>query len=164
MTDQRIDEILNLLQPQKGKRLWYGGATAAGSLRGVGCEDAAWKPATGRHSIWALVLHLAYWKYAVRRILEDSPKGAFPRKPSNWPAVPAEVDEKAWREDRGLLRQEHEKLLAVVRAFDHRRLDEIAPGSGSYRFTDLMLGAATHDLYHTGQIQLLKRLCPGRGE
>ena len=161
MSDPRIDEILNLLQPAKGKRLWYGGATAAGSLRGVGCGKAAWKPAPERHSIWALVLHLAYWKYAVRRILEDSPKGAFPRKPSNWPALPADPDEKAWKTDRALLGEEHEKLLAAVRGFDPRRLDEIAPGSGSYRFSDLMFGAATHDLYHTGQIQLVKRLFRG---
>ncbi len=162
MTDPRVEEILNLLQPAKGKQLWYGGATAAGSLRGVGVEEAAWKPAPDRHSIWALVLHLAYWKYAVRRILEDSPKGAFPRKPSNWPVVPTEASEDLWKKDRLLLRDEHENLLAVVRAFDPRRLDEIAPGSGSYRFADLMFGVSTHDLYHTGQIQLVKRLYRGR--
>ncbi len=162
MTDNRIDEILNLLQPSPGKRLWYGGATAGGSLRGVGCVEAAWQPAPERHSIWALVLHLAYWKYAVRRILEDSPKGAFPRKPSNWPVVSDVAEDKAWKQDRGLLGAEHEKLLAVVRAFDARRLDEIAPGSGRYRFVDLMFGAVTHDLYHTGQIQLVKRLFRAR--
>ncbi len=162
MTDSRIDEILNLLQPKKGTRLWYGGATAAGSLRGVGCEEAAWKPAPERHSICALVLHLAYWKYAVRRILEDSPKGVFARQPSNWPAVPVDAGEKALKEDRGLLVEEQVKLLAVVRAFGPRRLDEIAPGSGRYRFIDLMFGVATHDLYHTGQIQLVRRLYRGR--
>jgi hypothetical protein len=162
MADSRIDEILNLLRPKKGTRLWYGGATAAGSLRGVGCEEAAWRPAPERHSIWALVLHLAYWKYAVRRILEDSPRGVFARKPSNWPAVPAEADEAAWKKDRGLLGAEQEKLLAVVRAFGSRRLDEIAPGSGRYRYIDLMFGVATHDLYHTGQIQLVRRLYRGR--
>ena len=157
-----LEPTLNLLQPANGKRLWYGGASAAGSLRGVGCEEAVWNPAPQRHSIWALALHLAYWKYAVRRILEDSSKGAFPRKPSNWPAVPTAADEAAWKQDRGLLREEHEKLLTSVRAFDPRQLDQIAPGSGSYRFTDLMLGAATHDLYHTGQIQLVKRLFRAR--
>jgi hypothetical protein len=162
MNDARIGEILNLLQPGKGKRLWYGGATATGSLRGVGCAEAAWRPAPDRHSIWALVLHLAYWKYAVRRILEDSPKGAFPRKPSNWPAVPAVAAEKAWKTDRALLGEEHTKLLAAVGGFDAGRLDEVAPGSGRYRFVDLMFGAATHDLYHTGQIQLVKRLRRGR--
>ncbi len=158
MSDPRIEEILNLLQPAKGKRLWYGGATAAGSLRGVDHDQAAWRPGPGRHPIWGLVLHLAYWKYAVRRIIEDSPKGAFSRKPSNWPAVPEPADEKAWKQDRRLLGEEQEKLLAVIRGFDPKRLDEIAPGSGSYRFCDLMFGVSTHDLYHTGQIQLLKRL------
>ncbi len=158
MRDPRTEEILNLLQPAKGQRLWYGGATAAGSLRGVGCEEAAWKPAADRHSIWALVLHLAYWKYAVRRIIEDSPKGAFPRKPSNWPAEPDPANEKAWKQDRRLLGEEHEKLLTAIRGFDPHRLDQMAPGSGSYRYGDLMFGVSTHDLYHTGQIQLLKRL------
>jgi len=158
MTDPRIDEVLNLLQPGKGKRLWYGGATAAGSLRGVGHEQAAWRPASHRHPIWGLVLHLAYWKYAVRRILEDSPKGAFTRKPSNWPALPDPADDKAWKRDRALLNDEQEKLLHAIHGFDPKRLDELAPGSGSYRFIDLMFGVATHDLYHTGQIQLLKRL------
>ncbi len=157
MSDPRIEEILNLLQPAKGKRLWYGGATAAGSLRGVGCDEAAWPPAPGRHSIWGLVLHLAYWKYAVRRILEDSPKGTFPRKPSNWPAVPT-ADEQTWKKDRRLLVEEHAQLLTVIRGFHPGRLDEIASGSGSYRYCDLMFGVSTHDLYHTGQIQLIKRL------
>ena len=71
------------------------------------------------------------------------------------------MDEKAWTQDRLLLRQEQEKLLAVVGAFDPRWLDEIAPGSGRYRFIDLMFGVLTHDLYHTGQIQLVKRLYRG---
>ena len=50
-----------------------GGATPLGCLRGVQPEQAVWKPAPDRHSIWELVLHIAYWKYAVRRNLEGSP-------------------------------------------------------------------------------------------
>jgi hypothetical protein len=49
-----------------------------------------------------------------------------------------------------------------------RRIDDIlnllATGSGSYRFADLMFGISTHDLYHTGQIQLVKRLYRDRGK
>jgi hypothetical protein len=162
MSDPRIGEALTLLQPGKGKRLWYGGATVAGSLRGVGPDLAAWRPGPGRHPIWGLVLHLAYWKYAVRRVLEDSPKGAFPRKPSNWPAMPDPADAKAWKRDRALLNDEQEKLLQAIRGFDPERLDQPAPGSGSHRFIDLVFGVSTHDLYHTGQIQLIKRLHKGR--
>ncbi len=61
-----------------------------------------------------------------------------------------------------MLRSENNQLVEAVRAFDPRRLDEVAPGSGNYRFVDLLFGIVSHDLYHIGQIQVLKRLCQGR--
>ena len=158
MNNPRLREILNLLDPPAGTRLWYGGATVAGSLRGVTPEQAAGKPAPKRHSIWELTLHLAYWKYAVRRNLEGSAQGTFHRSPANWPAVPAAVDARSWKADRALLRSEHVQLVEAVRAFDPRRLDQAAPGSAKYRFVDLLFGIVSHDLYHVGQIQVLKRL------
>jgi hypothetical protein len=158
MDNPRLREILNLLDPPAGKRLWYGGATVAGCLRGITPEQAAWRPAPKRHSIWELTLHLAYWKYAVRRNIEALPKGTFPRSPANWPAVPKPADAAHWKADRGLLRSEHELLVEAVRGFVPRRLDEVAPGSGNYRFVDLLFGVVGHDLYHVGQIQLMKRL------
>lgn len=165
MKDSRLDEILYLLDPPAGQRLWYGGAGIGGCLRGVTPDQAAWKPARDRHSVWELTLHLAYWKYAVRRhLVEGLPQGSFPRSPSNWPAVPGPADGPAWKADRALLRTEHDALVEAVRGFDPRRLDEAAPGSGSYRIVDLLFGVASHDLYHVGQIQMLKRLYrPGVG-
>ena len=158
MTETRLAEVLHLLDPPAGTKLWYGGATALGSLRGVGHEEAAWKPAPDRHSIWELALHLAYWKYAVRRRLDDSvPRGAFPRSPANWPHMPYGLDERAWKEDRALLRHEHEALVAVARSLPPERLDH-RDAKGEYRALDLLFGVATHDVYHTGQIQLMKRL------
>jgi uncharacterized damage-inducible protein DinB len=161
MTEPRLAEVLHLLDPPAGTKLWYGGATVLGSLRGVGHEQAAWKPEAERHSIWELVLHAAYWKYAVRRRLDDSvPRGAFPRSPSNWPHVPNLPDERAWREDRALLRREHEALVDVARGLTSRDLDR-RDGKGEYRALDLLFGVVTHDIYHTGQIQLMKRLSQG---
>lgn len=144
------------MAPAPGKALWAGGATPLGCLRGVSAEQAAWKPAGDRHSIWELALHIAYWKYAVRRILEDSGRGSFPRSPSNWPSVPEPADEAAWKRDRALLRDEHTKLVEVVGAFDPKRLDET--GTKTYRFVDLIYGIVMHDTHHVGQIQLMKRL------
>ena len=158
MRDPRLKEILGLLDPKPGTRLWYGGATPLGCLRGVTAKQAAWRPSPDRHSIWELTLHVAYWKYAVRRILEGSPKGGFARSPSNWPQMPEVRSENAWKQDRALLRTEHEQLVGVIRDFNPRQLDSKAPGSGTYRFADLLFGVATHDIYHTGQIQMLKRL------
>ena len=157
MRDSRLTELINLLEPAKGTRPWHGGATVLGCLRGVDSNAAAWVPAPGRHSIWALTLHVAYWKYAVRRKLEPVPQGSFPRSPSNWPTVP-EATASAWKKDRALLKAEHQELVRVVREFEPARLDEQVPGSRTYRFADLLFGIAGHDLYHVGQIQLVKRL------
>ncbi len=162
MDKSRLREILNLLDPPAGRRLWFGGATVAGCVRGVTPERAAWKPAPKRHSIWELTLHLAYWKYAVRRHLEALPPGTFPRSPANWPAVPTPADAAHWKMDRELLRSQHMRLVEAVRAFEPRRLDEAAPGSGHYRFVDLLFGIVSHDLYHVGQIQVLKRMYESR--
>ncbi|UCG87859.1 MAG: DinB family protein [Gemmatimonadota bacterium] len=156
--DPRLREILKLLDPPAGRRLWYGGATVAGCLRGITPEQAAWKPAAKRNSVWELTLHLAYWKYAVRRNLEALPQGTFARSPANWPAVPEPADAPQWKADRALLRSEHMLLVNAVRAFEPQRLDETAPGSGAYRFVDLLFGIVSHDLYHVGQIQVLKRM------
>jgi len=158
MNDPRIVEVLHLLDPRPGTRLWYGGATPLGCLRGVSAEQAVWRPFPDRHSIWEFTLHLAYWKYAVRRNLEGSPIGGFARSPANWPYVPKVPDERSWKEDRALLRSEQEKLVAAVRAIHPKRLDHEAPGSGAYRLVDLLYGIVMHDVYHVGQIQLLKRL------
>lgn len=158
MNDPRIVEVLHLLDPRPGKRLWYGGATPLGCLRGVSAERAVWKPSPDRHSIWEFTLHLAYWKYAVRRNLEGSPIGGFARSPANWPRVPEVPDERSWKEDRALLRSEQERLVAAVRAIDPKRLDDEAAGGGAYRLVDLLFGIVMHDVYHVGQIQLLKRL------
>lgn len=154
--DGRLDEALLLLEPLPGRPAWAGGATVLGCLRGVSAEQAAWKPTEDRKSIWELALHVAYWKYAVSRKLQDSPKGGFPRSPSNWPRMPDPADEAAWKRDRALLRNEHRKLVEVVGEFDPGRLDEA--GTRAYRYADLVYGIAMHDTYHVGQIQLMKRL------
>ena len=155
MADARIDLALDLLE---GRSNWAGGATVLGCLRGVGAETAAWRPAPGRKSVWELALHVAYWKYAVRRRLEGSAKGAFPRAPSNFPALPEPADNAAWKADRALLRDEHRALVGAIEAFDAGRIDQRVSPSSKDRWVDLIYGIAMHDGYHVGQIQLLKRL------
>ena len=147
-----------MLDPPSGTRLWHGGASPIGSLRGVTAETAAWRPAPERHNVWELVLHIAYWKYAVRRRLTGEPKGGFPRGPANWPDVPKKADARAWKEDRGLLRHEHDRLVEAIEGFDAGRLDRKVEDSREYSYADLLFGIVMHDTYHTGQIQILKRL------
>ena len=60
MTDKRLEEALRHLHPPSGTKLWHGGATILGALRGLSPQVAAWKPYSDRHSIWELALHDTY--------------------------------------------------------------------------------------------------------
>lgn len=159
MPDNSLTLIARTLEPPRG-RAWHGGPTAVGALRGVTAAEARWVPGPKRHGIWTLTLHIAYWKYAIRRHLEPGamPAGSFPRSPANWPALPRVPDEAAWRADRALLAEEHRRFVAAVEAFDPARLNRRPASKRQYTFGEMILGVLVHDAYHTGQIQLLKRL------
>ena len=156
--DARIQLLLEILDEAFDHKGWHG-TTLRGALRGLTPRQALWRPNPRRHCVWDLVLHTAYWKYAVRRRLGSGGVGSFPRAPSNWPRLPARPDGRAWKADVALLEAEHAALRAAVAALPARALD--APSAkGTWRQREQIHGVAAHDLYHTGQIQLLKRLMP----
>lgn len=105
-------------------------------------------------------MHAAYWKYAVRRRLLGEKRGSFPRKGSNWFAAPVPLTEPAWQEAVALLEQEHRSLRQAIAALTPAGLDFTPPGSKRSNFA-LVSGIAAHDVYHAGQIQLVKRLVKG---
>jgi hypothetical protein len=129
------------------RKAWHG-PTLRGALRGVSAAQASRRPEAGRHNIWELTLHCAYWKYAVRRKLTGDRRGSFPRAGSNWLALPSPT-ERAWREDLQLLADEHRAL---------RRAVEDLPAARLERGLRLIRGIAYHDVYHAGQIQVVKKL------
>ncbi len=97
--------LLELLDKAYDHPSWHG-PNLRNSLRGVTARQAAWRPGRGRHNIWEVAVHAAYWKYAVRRRLRGEKRGSFALKGSNWFARPASVTEKAWRADLALLEEE----------------------------------------------------------
>jgi DinB family protein len=156
--DPRIELLLEILDQAFDRKGWHG-TTLRGSLRGVTPVEALWRPGPDRHNIWELAVHAAYWKYAVRRRLGGHTAGSFERKPSNWPALPDLPDEKAWKKDIALLESEHAQLRSVVSGLSAADLERRSP-KGVWTYAEEIHGVAAHDLYHTGQIQLIKRLMP----
>lgn len=156
--DSRIQDVLEFLDPPKGFQPWHGGPTLMGCLRGVDAKQAAWRVTSKRNSIWDLVLHMAYWKYNIIRLVNpDYPKG-FERSPANFPELPASKNQKEWETDKELLQQTHEKLVLEIKGFPAEKLDEICPTKKEWTYAQLISGIAAHDTYHIGQIQVLKRL------
>jgi hypothetical protein len=153
-TRNPIDLLLDILGEGYDRPAWHGPNLRA-AVRGVTAAQAAWRPAPGRHCIWELVLHCAYWKHRVWRKLAGGPAGAFPRRPANFPAVPARPGPAAWKADLGLLEEEHRRLRSAVEALPAARLTQRLGRSSPAR---LIYGVAAHDAYHAGQIRLLVRL------
>ena len=144
-----IDEAYN-------RPSWHG-TNLRGSIRGVTAAKAARRPRPGRHNIWEEVVHAAYWKYVVRRRLAGEPRGSFPLEGSNWFERADAATLTAWRSDIALLEQTHRTLRSAIAELNPRDLDR-PPVKGRTTKRALVTGVAAHDLYHAGQIQLLKRL------
>lgn len=143
--------LLEVLEEGYWKKAWHG-PNLKQSLRGVTAKQAAWRPAAGRHNIWEEALHAAYWKYDVRRILQVGKRGSFVLKGSNFFARPerGKATEAAWKADKDILESEHERLREAVK--------KALSGSSAEKVARLIYGVAFHDIYHAGQIRLLRRL------
>jgi|KBSMisStaDraftv2_1062788.scaffolds.fasta_scaffold84714_5 uncharacterized damage-inducible protein DinB len=153
----QVDLLMRTIAPKAG-RAWHGGVTPVGAVRGINARQAHWRPAPRMHSIWELTLHIAYWKYAVRRHVDPTTEAGFPRSPSNWPAPLDRPTERSWAADRLLLTSEHEAFAEALRRFPEARLNRRPPSIRKWSYGDLIAGVLAHDAYHTGQIQLIKRL------
>ncbi len=143
--------LLRMLAEGFARSAWHG-PNLRQSLKGVRAKHAAWRPAHGRHNIWELALHSAYWKYAVRRKIEGGKRGTFVLKGSNFFTRPDKrgATEAAWRADLALLEKEHRSLEQSVR--------RVLKTNPSRKLLRTLYGIAFHDVYHAGQIQLLRRL------
>ena len=155
-----ISQLLAVLDQAYNRKSWHG-TNLRGALRNLTPSQAAWRPARGRHNIHELIVHAAYWKYTVWRRLSGSKRGAFPLKGSNWFARNTS-DSASLRADIALLEQMHRLLRDAVAATPPGALTTTLPGSIMTPLA-LIAGIAAHDLYHAGQIQLLKVLA-GRRE
>lgn len=153
-------DITNLLIRQLheaySQRAWHG-TNLRGSVRGLSLDQLSRRPAKNRHNIWELVVHCAYWKYIVRRRLTGEQHGSFPLKGSNFFPRPEERTLAAWKRDLRLLDEMHAKLVEAVRTLPATDIER-HPNGSTFNNLQTITGAAMHDIYHAGQIQLLKRL------
>lgn len=155
-----VTQLIAIMDAAYDRPSWHG-TNLRGSVRGLPPEIAAWRPAPGRHNIWELVVHAAYWKYIGLRRLTGSARGSFPLAGSNWFTRPEEMTMRAWRADVALLESQHRALRAAVVGLSLPDLSATPAGSKVSTFA-LLSGVAAHDLYHAGQIGLLKRLFQNR--
>jgi uncharacterized damage-inducible protein DinB len=149
------------------RRAFEGGAWHGDSIKellaGVSADTAAARPIKNAHNIWELVLHIAAWDDAVLRrtggtAVELTDEQNFPPVKDTTPA--------SWRRTVSHLEQTHNKLINAVASFPDVRLRDQVPGKAEdyYDFYYMFSGIVQHELYHAGQIALLKKMSATRSK
>lgn len=151
---QRIEDQL--------KRAVEGGAWHGPSvleiLNNVTAMQAAARPIPGAHNIWEIVVHIAAWEGACRRRLEGD-RAELPSE-EDWPSL-NDTSELAWERAKATLMEGHQKLRQAITRVEESRLDEpILPDMSTVYVT--LQGAVQHDLYHAGQLAMLKKAVSGK--
>ena len=148
---------VNRLEEQLRRALegeaWHGPSVLE-SLAGLSAAQAASHPIAGAHSIWELVLHLSSdYDLVLRRLAGD---GRQLTAAEDWPACPASTEEN-WQQTLQELKLLNKKLRQAVRDFPVERLDDPLVPEVPYTAYTQFIGVTQHNLYHAGQIALLKR-------
>jgi uncharacterized damage-inducible protein DinB len=154
-----IDRILDEIDREYQGDPWHG-SPLGDILRDVSAEQAAARPMAHAHSIWEIVVHMTAWKNEVRKRLSGRPAG-LPEE-GDWPAVGSRTEAR-WAEALSQLDKAHLALVESVRALQENRLFEPtndprdrANGTGVSYYV-LLHGIVQHDVYHAGQIAVLKK-------
>ena len=136
---------------------WHGPAVLE-LLRGVTPAEASARPIAGAHTIWEIVLHLtATYDLVLRRLRGD----AKPLTPDeDWPPMAKPTDAN-WQEAIAALHGRSEATRAAVLRFDPTNLSAPLVPEPPYTAYEQLIGLTQHDLYHAGQIALLKRAIRG---
>ena len=151
-----VERIADQLRRAFEGEAWHGPSVLK-LLEGIEATQAAAHPIPAAHSIWELVLHIAAWKDAAKRRLEGD--RAQLTDAEDWPSV-TDTTEQTWKDTRQKLIDRQTKLLDAVSRLDESRLDEPIIRDPSTPFSTVYVtlqGVVQHDLYHAGQIAILKK-------
>jgi len=135
---------------------WHGPSVMA-LLEGVTAAQAAARPIPSAHSIWQLVSHIAAWERACLRRLNGDPAQLTDEE--DWPAV-SDTSEVAWQKTKDELVATHQQLLDKIGGLDDARLNQPIINDPSTTYSSVYVtlhGGVQHDLYHAGQIAILKK-------
>src|SRR5688500_5121031 len=133
---------------------WHGPSVRE-ALAGVTAAQAFARPIPGAHSIWELVLHLQGGYRLVLRRLEGDTRNLSPEE--DWPPASSAPDEVAWQAAQTAVAELNRRTQAAVRSFDPGALDRPLIPDPPYSAFVQFAGLPQHDLYHAGQIVLLRR-------
>ena len=148
-----IDRIARQLEKAFDKQPWYGSSVMA-ILKEV--EPSIVHKRIGQaHTICELVLHMTAWRtFVIRRLAGDT--AYVVSDDLNFPKPSGHSD--AWPKPVIGLEDSQRELLLAIKAMSPEKLDELVPkASHKYTWYTLLHGIIHHDIYHLGQIAILRK-------
>jgi uncharacterized damage-inducible protein DinB len=146
-----LQQILEQYDQTMTGEAWYGDPVWK-ILEGIDAHGAAAQPIAGAHTIWQLVMHMAFWEDVATRRFSGP---VTPDEAGNFPPTP-ELSEADWRRTLDRFRASNTEFRAALSQIDPTKLSEKTPaGQRSFRYE--MVGVIQHDIYHAAQIALLKK-------
>jgi uncharacterized damage-inducible protein DinB len=157
--DSEVSRLVDQLEREHSGEPWHG-QPLGDILSGITHRQAAARPIAGGHTIWEIVLHLTAWKHEVRKRLAGAPAGA--PSEGDWPVPPSPAGADEWRDALAALDEAHHALVAVVARIPDAQLfdrtnDPRVDAESADTYFQLVQGTLQHDIYHSGQIALLKK-------
>jgi len=136
---------------------FWGGGPVGGLFHSLAASEAIAHPISGAHSAWEIALHLGVWHDIFRgRIagqdVEDTPE-------SDWP-MPAGATDADWKATLADLERGLGALVDAVQGLDPAKLDTLVRGKG-FTVYEMLHGIPQHDLYHAGQVLMLRKAIRG---
>lgn len=148
-----VHRIAKQLQRTFQGRAFHGPAVEE-ALEGVTAKMAAARSPGGAHNIWQIVRHITFWQDTARRWLQGDHRRPGPG--DDWADV-IDKSEGEWRKTLWNLRRSNELLRDEAMLLDEARLQE-PMFEGMIRVEVVLHGIIQHNIYHAGQISLLKKI------
>ena len=157
-----INRLTEMFRAAAHGKTWHGQSVLQ-TLENITTEEAAAHPIPESHSIWDYLLHIINWRnYALRNLLDDEPYIVDLNSEKDWTTI-TDFSPIAWEAALELYNKSTDELSAAIKRIDDSKLEEIVSGH-KFTFYTLLHGVIQHDVYHSGQIVLLKKILKAKKE
>ena len=151
-----LKHIRAMLKNNWDGSMWYG-TNLSSVLKDINAEKAFQKPTAGSHNIYELAAHLLCWRTFVIEMLKGNAGYKVEiNSEQDWPTAYQPTDI-SWNEALNHLEKSQTELMNLLNAFDESKLGELVEGR-DFKYHVLLNGVLHHDIYHSGQISILKNL------
>ncbi|MBC3785770.1 DinB family protein [Spirosoma utsteinense] len=150
----RIIDLLNTTY--ESEEAWHGPSVVE-ALRGVTPDVAGRRIMPNTHTIAELVFHMTSWRIFCVKKMQGDVDFDITTPAKDFGALPDKIDDFEWEALEMELSLSQEELINELdKRDDDEFLEDIVPGR-DYTYYDMLHGIINHDMYHTGQIVILKK-------